>query len=97
MPATANENAFSKHSEEFNGKRSELSKDIKDLGKLTGTLASDAANVVQENATQYYSRGLKQIKNLEQTLENRIQKNPVQSLLIVAGVGLVLGALWNRR
>jgi ElaB/YqjD/DUF883 family membrane-anchored ribosome-binding protein len=57
----------------------------------------DALNLVQENAAEYYDQGIKQMKKFEKGITSRIQKNPIQSLLIVAGVGLVFGTLWNRR
>lgn len=70
---------------------------LQDLTKRTGLLANEAAHMVQSNASEYYQQGLKKAENLSHNVEMRIQKNPIQSLLIVAGVGLVMGALWNRR
>lgn len=70
---------------------------LQDLTKRTGVLANEAAHMVQENAAEYYQQGLKKAENIGHNVEMRIQKNPIQSLLIVAGIGLVMGALWNRR
>lgn len=97
-------NALSKHGAEFNGKATEVGQDIKDLGKITGALAGDATNKVKENVAHYveqgkglYAQGVKEAQKLEEKVESRVQKNPIQSLLIIGGIGLVLGALWNRR
>lgn len=92
-----NENVLSKHSAELDRKRPDLGKDFHDLSKITGTLAGDAVKLVQKNASQYYDQGIKQAEKFEKNIESRIQKHPLQSLLIVAGVGLVLGALWHHR
>lgn len=95
----ANRPEFSREGNSDSGaaKRTELSKDFHDITKRSGQLATDAATMVQENASQYYDKGMQKAKKFEKSLESRIQKNPIQSLLIVAGVGMVLGALWNRR
>ncbi|MBF0104400.1 MAG: hypothetical protein HQM16_03630 [Deltaproteobacteria bacterium] len=93
-----NGNASLKHNTEHNkDKRHDLGMDFQDLSKATSTLATDAANMVQEKASEYYDQGMNEVKRFEKGLESRIQNKPIQSLLIVAGIGLVLGALWNRR
>jgi len=97
MSAIAKENAFLKHSSEFNEKRSDLGQDFKDLSKITGVLAGDAVNLLQENASHYYAKGIKQAKKIEKGIESQVRNNPLQALLVVAGIGLVLGVLWNRR
>jgi len=97
LPTSTNEKPFSEHNGEFNGKKPDLGKDFKDLSKMTGTLATDAMSLVQKNAHEYYDQGIKLAKNFGESVEGRIQKHPLQSLLIVAGVSLLLGTLWKRR
>lgn len=96
LPET-NGSEFSKHTADFNRKKIDLGKDFQDLGKITGSLAHDAVQVVKDNASEYYEEGTKQVKNIKKGIETHIQEKPLQSLLIVAGIGLVLGVLWNRR
>lgn len=91
-----NGNASLKHNADKE-KRHDLGRDLHDLSNATSMLASDAVDMVQENASEYYDQGMKKVKKLRTSLEDRIQNKPLQSLLIVAGVGLVLGVLWNRR
>lgn len=88
---------FSKHSGEFQKKVSELGHDVKDLGMIGGELAADTAHMAEEHLSDYYKAGLKKAKSLEGNLETEIKKNPVRSLMIAAGVGLLLGAVWRRR
>lgn len=106
--STTTEKAFSKHTSEFNGKTTELGRDLKDISKITGAIASDAVHLAQETATQlydkgvnnaseYYDQGVKQAKKIEKRIESKIKENPLQALLVAAGVGLVLGAVWKHR
>jgi ElaB/YqjD/DUF883 family membrane-anchored ribosome-binding protein len=44
-----------------------------------------------------YQRGRAQAHAWEQTLTTRLREKPFQSLLIVGGIGLLLGFLWQRR
>ena len=44
-----------------------------------------------------YQRGRAQALAWEQTLTTQIREKPLQSLLIVGGIGLLLGVLWQRR
>src|SRR3989338_2419654 len=99
MSSTSTENGsgFSRHSAELSGKGADIRQDFKDLGKITGSLAGDAVNMVKENAGEYYDQGIRQAKIFGKSVESRIQKHPLQSLLIMAGAGLILGTLWNRR
>ena len=88
---------FSKHSAEFQKKATELGHDVKDLGGIGGKLATDTAHIAEERISEYYKEGIKKAKGLEGNLETEIRKNPIRSLLVATGVGLLLGALWHRR
>lgn len=88
---------LSKHSADFQKKASELGHGVMDLGSISGELAADTAHMAEERISEYYKAGVKKAKVLEETVEIEIRKNPVRSLLIAAGVGLLLGAVWRRR
>lgn len=91
------ENALNQHSADFRMKASALVHNVEDLGSITKDLAGDAVGKIQENAAKYYDQGMKKAGSLEKGLEQTISKNPLASLLIAAGVGLVAGAFFNRR
>ena len=55
--------------------------------KEWGTHAADVA----------YQRGRAQALAWEQTLTTQVREKPLQSLLIIGGIGLLLGFLWQRR
>lgn len=91
------ENSHSKQGNQHEVAKPDLGKAFHDISKMTGAITHDAVNRIKDNAAQFYGQGLNQAKKFEKGIENRIQSHPIQSLLIVAGVGLVLGSLWNRR
>jgi ElaB/YqjD/DUF883 family membrane-anchored ribosome-binding protein len=50
----------------------------------------------KEVAAEYYEEGLNQVLAWQQQLENQVREKPLQSLLMAAGVGLLLGLLRRR-
>jgi ElaB/YqjD/DUF883 family membrane-anchored ribosome-binding protein len=59
--------------------------------------AAEQAEEVCDTASEYYSAGRERALDFEQTLEERIREKPLQSVLIAAGVGILIGVLWTRR
>ena len=50
----------------------------------------------KEVAAEYYEEGLNQVLAWQQQLENQVREKPLQSLLMAAGVGLLLDLLRRR-
>ncbi|MDB5297471.1 MAG: hypothetical protein JWO31_3454 [Phycisphaerales bacterium] len=50
----------------------------------------------KEQAQQYYDQGKAALGQYEESLESYIREKPLQSVLIAAGVGAVLGILMKR-
>jgi len=50
----------------------------------------------KEVAAEYYEEGRNQVLAWQQQLETQVREKPLQSLLVAAGVGLLLG-LFRRR
>jgi hypothetical protein len=88
---------LSKHSSEFRQKAADLGQDVQDLGQLSKDIAADAVGVLGESAVGYYQQGLKEAGKWEKKLEQQIKSNPLPAVLIAAGVGLILGAVWKSR
>lgn len=59
--------------------------------------ATQAANQVRDRAAEYYSKGKEKVQACEETTEQYIRDNPMKSVLIAAGAGLVIGFLLRRR
>ena len=95
--SASKDHPFSKHTAEFRDKAATLGHDVQELGKAGRDLAHDAVDIIRDNASEYYQKGVKKAQGLEKNLEAKIKENPLQALLIAAGVGFVLGAIWKRR
>lgn len=81
-----NTDGVNQHAADFRKKASALGHDVEDLGAITKELASDAVGKIQESAFKYR-------RELKKTINN----NPMASLLVAVGLGLVAGAFLNRR
>src|SRR5215510_9537969 len=58
--------------------------------------AQEAMQQVGASASQLADKGRETIGQLEEGLEDRIRSKPLQSVLIAAGVGMLLGLIWKR-
>lgn len=58
--------------------------------------ASEAAHQVRERAGEYIEAGRAKARDWEEGIEGFVQEKPLQSLLMAAGVGLLVGLLWRR-
>ena len=50
-----------------------------------------------ETASEFAEDRLRKFRNLETALEQHIRQKPITTMLVVAGVGILLGAIWRRR
>ena len=84
-----------------------VSRDAGQLGQDVKALAADKAAQLRDQATQYYQQGRDQaqqyyeqgrqaVQEYEQNLEEYIREKPLQSVLIAAGVGALLGILLKK-
>jgi len=72
--------------EELKEKTAQVKRDLQELGNAARAAAKEKWGDLRETAA-----------DLEGRMEERIRNKPVQSVLIAAGVGLVIGLLLNRR
>ena len=73
---------------------------VKDVQEMSG-MATDAAQEklgqLRDNASEYYEQGREKVFGVQRTVEQFICEQPVKSVLIAAGVGLLFGRFWMRR
>ena len=50
----------------------------------------------KEIASDYYQQGRQQMEAVENTLEDGIRAKPLQSVLIAAGIGMLLGLVLKK-
>jgi ElaB/YqjD/DUF883 family membrane-anchored ribosome-binding protein len=66
------------------------------MGAQVKETLQDMGTQVKETMIEYYEQGRESLQDLNQTLEARIRKQPLQALLVAGGIGLLLGLLWQR-
>ena len=69
---------------------------IRDMGSQVRDVASEQYENLRSQANEYYEQGRQRAQEWEQGLERYVQEKPIQSLLIAAGVGMLVGLLWKR-
>lgn len=75
--------------------------DLREFGRTAKEIAqekmSDVTQKAGEYTSEYYEKGKKKAVELEDRVEGYIRQKPLQSVLIAAGAGFVLGFLLTRR
>jgi len=67
----------------------------RDKAQAIGTQVRDTAQQVSKTASDYYEQGREQLEDVGQSLEEYIREKPVQSVLMAAGLGMLLAFLWK--
>jgi ElaB/YqjD/DUF883 family membrane-anchored ribosome-binding protein len=67
-----------------------------ETGKEIRDQAQELIAQGKEVAAEYYEEGRNQVLAWQQQLEYQVREKPLQSLLMAAGVGLLLGLLRRR-
>jgi ElaB/YqjD/DUF883 family membrane-anchored ribosome-binding protein len=58
--------------------------------------AQEAMRQAETSASQLSAQGRETVGQLEKTLEDYVRAKPLQSLLIAAGVGMMVALLWRK-
>src|SRR5579863_2366344 len=90
-PITAATEADRPVSDRFTEQATAVSKDIQGMGALAKDVACEKLEELQENASAVYDQGRDKVHQVTRTLERFVQEQPLTSVLIAAGVGLLLG------
>jgi ElaB/YqjD/DUF883 family membrane-anchored ribosome-binding protein len=75
---------------------SQIQQNLRDMGGQVRDAASEKFNQLREQASEYYEQGRQRAREWEQGLEEYVHEKPLQSLLIAAGIGALIGFLWRR-
>ena len=73
----------------------ESSRQEGDKAQAVGTQVRDTAQQVSRTASEYYAQGREQLEDVSQSLEEHIRDKPLQSVLMAAGLGMLLALLWK--
>ena len=74
-----------------------VTQDLQELGGMAREMAQEKVAQLRASASDYYEEGRDTVQQVERGFEQYIREQPLKSILIAAGVGLVLGGLWMRR
>jgi ElaB/YqjD/DUF883 family membrane-anchored ribosome-binding protein len=77
-------------------KATEMGQSLRDMGSQVRDTAQQQYEQLRQSATEYYEQGREKAQEWEQNLESYVREQPIKSLLIAAGVGLVVGFIWRR-
>jgi ElaB/YqjD/DUF883 family membrane-anchored ribosome-binding protein len=69
---------------------------VRDKAQEVSAHVSETARQVGETASAYYEQGREQIEHVGQYLEDHIRDKPLQSVLIAAGLGMLMAFLWKK-
>ena len=89
-------NSTSSAGDQLRETASNVRQNIRDAGTQVRDAASEKFEQLRGDATAYYEEGRKRAMEWEHSLEEYVQEKPIQSLLIAAGVGALLGFLWRK-
>jgi ElaB/YqjD/DUF883 family membrane-anchored ribosome-binding protein len=76
---------------------STIAKDLQEVGTATRRMASDSVEALRETANQYLDEGRTRVRELGESVQHRVQDQPMTSVLVAAAAGFLLGVLWVRR
>ena len=68
----------------------------RDKAQEVSAQVSDTARQVSDTVSEYYEQGREQIEHVGQYLEDHIRDKPVQSVLMAAGLGMIIAFLWRK-
>ena len=74
----------------------QVGENLRDIGSQVKDQATQSYEHMRDQASEYYEEGRRRAMEMEQSLEQYVQEKPIQSLLIAAGIGMLLGMLWKR-
>jgi ElaB/YqjD/DUF883 family membrane-anchored ribosome-binding protein len=71
--------------------------DFHEIGDAARQMANHSVAAVRDTAIQYLDEGCSRVQHLGDEIHSRVTERPMKSLLVAAGIGFVLGAIWTRR
>ena len=74
-----------------------VSNDLKEMGNIVRDAAQEKLGQVRENANDFYEQGRDKIHGAGSAFEQYVREQPVKSVLIAAGIGLLFGRFGMRR
>lgn len=86
----------SSHAADIRNRAAEVGENVRDMAGSAKEMARDTINRVRDTASDAYQQGKERAVRWQDDLESTIREKPLTSILIAAGVGMVVGFLWRR-
>ena len=74
-----------------------LTKDIQEMGAIARDAAQEKLGELRADASELCDQGRDKVRHASRSLEQYIAQQPLTSVLIAGGLGLLLGCFWRRR
>lgn len=74
----------------------ETKQSLREMGAQAKETAQQQIGQLRESAAEYYQQGRERAMQWEQSVEDYVREQPMKSVLIAAGVGMLFGILWRR-
>jgi ElaB/YqjD/DUF883 family membrane-anchored ribosome-binding protein len=72
-------------------------KDVHDVRDAAKRIATDGAEAIRETAHHYLDEGRSRVQHLGENVQSKVEEQPLKALLLAAGIGFLVGAIWTRR
>jgi ElaB/YqjD/DUF883 family membrane-anchored ribosome-binding protein len=89
--------ASSMHRRSSRNHASTISDGIHELGAAAREVAADQVEAMRDRATDVLDHGRERLREVGASVETRFHDQPMKTVLIAAGIGFLLGMIWNRR
>jgi ElaB/YqjD/DUF883 family membrane-anchored ribosome-binding protein len=100
--------AARRSADQLRDKAGDLKQDTMALGTAAKEAVQEQFGNLRDTAGQYYEQGRQRAsemveqgthraRELEYTFEDKVRQQPITSVAVAAGVGFILGLMWNRR
>lgn len=73
----------------------EMTKDLQEMGCIVRDGAQEKLGQMVEQASGYYQEGRDKVQGVVAAFEQSVGERPLRSVLIAAGVGVLLGRFWS--
>jgi ElaB/YqjD/DUF883 family membrane-anchored ribosome-binding protein len=90
-------NTVQSKQQDIGERASEMAKDLQEMGENARRMAAERAEMLRETANEYLDEGRVRLRELGDTVQHRVQEQPMQSILIATAVGFLLGMIFVRR
>ena len=75
----------------------EVTEDLQKMGETVRDAAQEKLGQAGDRASQYCEQGRDKVHGVACACEQFLRQKPLTSVLVAAGVGLLLGRFWLRR